>query len=368
MTSADGGQKTALYDQHVALGAKMTDFGGWLMPLEYSGVIAEHTAVRSGVGVFDVSHMGAIRVHGVGAKAYLDAVLTNDLMSRGPGEVQYSLLCNDDGGVVDDLLVYAGSDDECHIIANAGNALSVIDILRSLAPAGVTVDDRRPDSAIIAVQGPNSRDVVRGAGLDISLAYMTSTVVQHPEWGFLVVSRTGYTGEHGYEIVCPREAAVGVWEAMLEQGALPCGLGARDTLRLEMGYPLHGNDISPQISPVTARLGWAVGWKKPQFRGKAALQAQKDAGAARLLRGIELTDRGVPRSHMAVVVAGSVVGETTSGGFSPTLQCGIALALLDSTVAVGDTVAVDVRGRHLAGRVVTPPFVAASPKDPVATP
>lgn len=364
MTSADGGQKTALYDQHVALGAKMTDFGGWLMPLEYSGVIAEHTAVRTGVGAFDVSHMGAIRVHGQAAKAFLDGVLTNDLLSRGPGEVQYSLLCQEDGGVVDDLLVYAGSDDECHIIANAGNALTVIDVLRSLAPAGITVEDRRPESAIIAVQGPQSRDVVRAAGFDINLAYMTSTVVRHPDWGFVVVSRTGYTGEHGYELVCPREAAVEVWQAVLAHGALPCGLGARDTLRLEMGYPLHGNDISPQISPVTARLGWAVGWKKADFRGKAALQAQKDVGPLRLLRGIELTDRGVPRSHMAVVAGGTVVGETTSGGFSPTLQCGIALALLDSSVSVGDTVAVDVRGRHLAGRVVTPPFVAASPKDP----
>lgn len=364
MTSTAEPLTTALFNEHVALGAKLTDFGGWLMPLEYSGVIAEHTAVRTNVGVFDVSHMGAIRVHGAGAKEFVNTVLTNDLMLRGPGEVQYSLLCAEDGGIVDDLLVFAGSDDECHIIANAGNALTVVEILTSLAPTGVEVQDRRPASAIIAVQGPKSRDVVRAIGFDISLDYMTSTVVQHSQWGFVVVSRTGYTGEHGYELVCPRESASAIWQAVIAQGALPCGLGARDTLRLEMGYPLHGNDISLAISPVMARLGWAVGWKKHEFRGRDALLAQKESGAARVLRGIALRERGVPRSHMTVHAAGVPVGETTSGGFSPTLQCGIALALVDSSVAVGDEVAVDVRGRMLAGTVVTAPFVAASPKNP----
>lgn len=364
MTSNAESLKTALFDEHVALGAKMTDFGGWLMPLEYSGVIAEHTAVRSEVGVFDVSHMGAIRVHGSGAKAFVNSTLTNDLMPRTAGEVQYSLLCADDGGIVDDLLVFAGADDECHIIANAGNALTVVAILASLAPAGILVEDRRPMSAIIAVQGPRSRDVVRAIGFDIALDYMTSTVIEHPQWGFVVVSRTGYTGEHGYELVCPRESATLIWQAVLAQGALPCGLGARDTLRLEMGYPLHGNDISLAISPVMARLGWAVGWKKPEFRGRDALLKQKEVGAARLLRGITLSERGVPRSHMSVLRDGAVVGETTSGGFSPTLQCGIALALLNRDVAVGDVVSIDVRGRMLAGTVVTPPFVAASPKNP----
>ena len=363
MTNSEAAQTTALYDQHVALGAKMTDFGGWMMPLEYSGVIAEHTAVRTSVGAFDVSHMCAIRVHGAGAKAFLNSVLTNDLMSRGPGEVQYSLLCAEDGGIVDDLLVYAGSDDECHIIANAGNGVTVVEVLAGLAPAGVEVEDRRPASAIIAVQGPKSREVVRAAGFDVDLAYMTSTVVSHNEWGFVVVSRTGYTGEHGYEIVCPREHAGQVWNAVLAHGAVPCGLGARDTLRLEMGYPLHGNDISLEINPVMARLGWAVGWKKSSFRGKAALDAQKAAGAPQLLRGIDLSDRGVPRSHMKVLAGDVIVGETTSGGFSPTLQRGIALALLSPSVAVGDAVAIDVRGRLLAGTVVNPPFVSASPKD-----
>lgn len=347
----------------MSLGAKMTDFGGWLMPLEYAGVIAEHTAVRSAVGVFDVSHMGAIRVHGPHAKAFLNDVLTNDLASRQPGEVQYSLLCDERGGVVDDLLVYAGADDECHIIANASNAITVIDTLRALAPAGVVIDDRRPESAILAVQGPQSHQTLVAAGLNVSLAYMTSTVINHADWGFLVVSRTGYTGEHGYEVVCPRASAAAVWETLLANGAVPCGLGSRDTLRLEMGYPLHGNDISADISPVMARLGWAVGWNKPHFRGKAALQSQRANGVSRLLRGIELRDRGVPRAHMAVLSGGNVVGETTSGGFSPTLQCGIALALVDATVAVGDAVCVDVRGRMLAGTVVTPPFVSATPKD-----
>ena len=363
MTS-DSIQHTALYEQHLALKAKMTDFGGWLMPLEYAGVIAEHTAVRTDVGIFDVSHMCAIRVHGPQAKAFLDSVLTNDLSKINSGEVQYSLLCNDEGGVVDDLLVYCGGDDECHIIANASNGLTVVAILRDLAPAGVSVDDRRPDSAIIAVQGPRSHDVMTAIGLDVELAYMTLTVVKHPAWGFVVVSRTGYTGEHGYELVVDRSAAAQVWDALLACDVTPCGLGARDTLRLEMGYPLHGNDISPSISPVAARLNWAIGWNKSVFRGQSAVAAAKAAGAPRVLRGIELKDRGVPRSHMKVMAAGAEVGETTSGGFSPTLQCGIALALLDSAISVGDIVAIDVRGRLLTGAVVTPPFVSASPKNP----
>lgn len=357
-------QTTALHGEHLRLNAKLTDFGGWLMPLEYSGVLAEHVAVRTDVGVFDVSHMGAIQVHGPGAKAFVNSILANDLDRVGPGEVQYSLLCTDDGGVVDDLLVYSGDADECHIIANASNALTVVGILRAAAPAGVVVDDRRPDSAIIAVQGPRSRQLLAQAGIDVNLEYMTSTVVRDATLGFFVVSRTGYTGEHGYEIVIAREHAGDLWRSLLSHGGKPCGLGARDTLRLEMGYPLHGNDISPDISPVEARLNWAVGWDKPAFRGKDSLVALKAAGARRLLRGIELKDRGVPRAHMKVLAGGHEVGETTSGGYSPTLECGIALALLDAAVKVGDTVTVDVRGRALSGTVVSPPFVSASPKNP----
>ncbi len=357
-------QTTALYEEHLALGAKMTDFGGWLMPLEYTGVIAEHTAVRTDVGIFDVSHMGAIQVSGEGAKSYLNAMLTNDLNRVGPGDVQYSLLCSPDGGVVDDLLVYSGDENECHIIANATNALTVIDVLLSGAPADITVDDRRPFSSIIAVQGPRSREVLSAAGVAVSLQYMTSTVVRHEQWGFMAVSRTGYTGEHGYEIVIAREHASALWRELLAQSATPCGLGARDTLRLEMGYPLHGNDISLDISPVEARLGWAVGWDKPVFRGREELLAVKAAGPQRLLRGLQLQARGVPRSHMTVLAAGTPVGETTSGGFSPTLERGIALALLSPSVKLGDTVDVDVRGRLLPATVVTPPFVSASPKEP----
>ena len=293
----------------------------------------------------------------------MNSVLANDLDRVGPGEVQYSLLCSAAGGVVDDLLVYSGDETECHIIANATNAVTVVDVLRAGAPAGVVVDDRRPASAIIAVQGPRSREILHATGLVVSLDYMTSTVVRHDQWGFMAVSRTGYTGEHGYEIVIAREHAAALWRALLAQSATPCGLGARDTLRLEMGYPLHGNDISLDISPVEARLNWAVGWDKPAFHGREALVAAKAAGPRRLLRGLELQARGVPRSHMKVLVAGTEVGETTSGGFSPTLERGIALALLVPSVKVGDGVDIDVRGRLLSATVVTPPFVSASPKD-----
>lgn len=359
-------RRTPLYDRHVDAGAKTADFGGWDMPIEYAGVVAEHTAVRSAVGVFDVSHMGKVRVHGPGSVAFLNAVLANDLDRIGAGQAQYSMLCNDAGGVIDDLIVYRWADDEVFIIPNASNAATVVAALTAAAPAEVSVDDHHLDHGIIAVQGPRSTDVLAALGLPTDHDYMS---MARAEFGDrpIIVCRTGYTGEHGYELVVPAETLVAAWDAVVAQaeavGGMPAGLGARDTLRTEMGYPLHGQDISPTITPVEALIGWAVGWDKPEFAGRDSLVAQRAAAPVRRLRGLLALDRGIPRPHMVVhtgSLEGPVVGEVTSGTFSPTLKQGIGLALLDGAVSVGDEVIVDVRGRAARFQVVKPPFVEPS--------
>jgi len=359
-------KKTPLYDRHVALGAKTADFGGWDMPIEYSGVVAEHTAVRTAVGVFDVSHMGKVAVFGPGAVDFLNSVLANDLNRIEAGQAQYTMLCNELGGVIDDLIVYRWADDEVFIIPNASNASTVVAALRAVVPDGIEIDDRHLLLGIIAVQGPRSDEVMRDLGLPFGHDYMS---MARAEWEGtpLVVCRTGYTGEHGFELVAPNEVLVNLWDAVVvsaeRAGGLPAGLGARDTLRTEMGYPLHGQDISPTISPVTAGLSWAIGWDKPAFDGRDALLAEKAAGPALRLRGILANDRGIPRAHMNVhadALEGAVIGEVVSGTFSPTLKQGLGLALIDSSVAIGDTVIVDVRGRASSFTVAKPPFVEPS--------
>jgi aminomethyltransferase len=272
------------------------------------------------------------------------------------------LCCNESGGVVDDLIAYLRSDDEVFLVPNAANTAGVVSRLAASAPAGVTVTDEHETYGVLAVQGPRSGDLLAAVGLPSDLDYMAWT---DAEWQgrSVLVCRTGYTGEHGYELLPSWADAGALWDALLGLDARPCGLGARDTLRTEMGYPLHGQDLSPTISPVQARIGWAVGWTKPAFWGRGALIAEREAGAARLLWGLEALDRGIPRAHMAVLDAsGSQVGEVTSGTFSPTRGLGIGLALLASEVAEGAEVAVDVRGRTSRFRVVRPPFVEASPR------
>lgn len=361
--SVAGLRHSPLHDRHVSLGAKLADFGGWEMPIEYpdGGVLKEHTAVRDAVGVFDVSHLGKMRVVGPGAAELVNRTLTNDLGRIAAGQAQYSLLCNESGGVVDDLIVYLRGDDEVFMIPNAANTAAVVRTFQSAAPPGLSVQDEHDDFAVLAVQGPRSGEVMAALGLPADHDYMAFV---DAEWrgGPVVVCRTGYTGEHGYELL-PRSAdAEALWDAILAAGAdagiRPAGLGARDTLRTEMGYPLHGQDLSPTITPVQARTGWAVGWSKQAFVGKEALVAEKAAGPRRVLRGLKSTDRGIPRPHMAVTTsAGAVVGEVTSGTFSPTLRLGIGLALLAPGVAEGDHVQVDVRGRSSVMEVVRPPFV-----------
>ncbi|TKJ20438.1 glycine cleavage system aminomethyltransferase GcvT [Blastococcus sp. CCUG 61487] len=359
-----------LHDRHVAAGAKLADFGGWSMPIEYAGggVLAEHTAVREGVGLFDVSHLGTGTVRGPGAAAFVDRCLTNDLGRIAPGQAQYTLCCLPDGdpragGVVDDLIVYLHGPDEVLLIPNAANATEVLDRLRAEAPDGVVVENRHEEVAVLALQGPRSLQVLELLGLPGELAYM-SFVTGTGAGVEVTVCRTGYTGEHGYELLIAADRATEMWDAVLEAGQdlgiRTCGLGARDTLRTEMGYPLHGHELSVDITPVQARTGWAVGWKKPAFWGREALLAERAAGPVRILWGLEVTGRGIPRAGMAVLdAAGERVGEVTSGTFSPTRKVGIALALLDTAAGAeeGTELAVDVRGRPQGVRVVKPPFV-----------
>ncbi|NEK84566.1 glycine cleavage system aminomethyltransferase GcvT [Blastococcus saxobsidens] len=355
-----------LHDRHVAAGAKVADFGGWSMPIEYAGagVLVEHAAVRDGVGLFDVSHLGTGTVRGPGAAALVDGCLTNDLSRIGPRQAQYTLCCQEDGGVVDDLIVYLRGDDDVLLVPNAANAAEVLGRLADAAPAGVTVTDLHTEVAVLAVQGPRSLQVLELLGVPGGLPYMSFVAGTGAGGAEVTVCRTGYTGEHGYELLVAAGRAGELWDALLEAGQdlgiRPCGLGARDTLRTEMGYPLHGHELSRDITPLQARAGWAVGWAKPAFWGRAALLAEKERGPARLLWGLRAEGRQSPRPGMTVLGGDDTpVGTVTSGTFSPSLRAGIGLALLDRAAGIteGDLLTVDVRGRALAVEAVRPPFV-----------
>ncbi len=362
-------QLSPLHERHVALGAKFADFGGWSMPLEYAdGVVKEHTAVREAVGIFDVSHLGKAMVVGAGAAAYVNATLSNDLAKIAPGKAQYTLCCDDEtGGVVDDLIVYYHDDEHVLLVPNAANTAEVVRRLSAQAPEGVAVTDRHRDYAVLAVQGTRSDEVLEALGLPVGHEYMSFVEAEFDGSG-VVVCRTGYTGERGYELIAENDGAGALWDALLaageEHGIRPCGLGARDTLRTEMGYPLHGQDLSLEVTPNQARLGWAVGWKKEAFWGRDVLVAEKEAGPTRILRGLVAVGRGIPRPHMSVSLTPDVLlGEITSGTFSPTLRKGVGLALLPSFVDKDAEVGVDIRGRREIFRLTPPPFVDPSVRE-----
>jgi aminomethyltransferase len=332
--------------------------------LEYAGagVLAEHAAVRNAVGIFDVSHLGKATVAGRDAADFVNRCLTADLGKVGPGQAQYTLLCNEDGGVVDDMIAYLKSPDEVFLIPNAANCEQVVALLAKAAPTDITVINQHRDFAVLAVQGTLSDEVLSNAGMPTGHDYMTFVGAQVDQTP-VTVCRTGYTGERGYELVVPGHAAAAIWDAVLNAGEpyglQPAGLGARDTLRTEMGYPLHGQDISPTITPVQARLGWAVGWKKESFFGAEALRAEKQTGPKRLLRGLRATGRGIPRPGMtARAPDGRDVGTVTSGTFSPTLKIGIALALIEAGLSEDDIVTVDIRSRQEPFVITKPPFVS----------
>ena len=357
-------QHGPLEDRHRELGASFAEFGGWLMPVSYAGTVAEHNATRETVGLFDVSHLGKATVRGPGAAEFVNATLTNDLNRIGPGKAQYTLCCNESGGVIDDLIAYYVADDEIFLVPNAANTAAVVAALQAAAPAGVRITDEHRSRAVLAVQGPRSTEVLAGLDLPTEMDYMGFADATYA--GVSVrVCRSGYTGEHGYELLPAWDSAGVVFDALVAAvtglGGELAGLGARDTLRTEMGYPLHGHELSLDISPLQARCGWAIGWKKDAFFGRDALLAEKAAGPARLLRGLRVTGRGVLRADLAVLSGDRQVGITTSGTFSPTIKAGIALALIDADAGISDgaQVIVDVRGRALECEVVAPPFVTA---------
>jgi aminomethyltransferase len=335
---------------HRALGAKLTPFGGWDMPLQYpSGTLAEHRACRTDAAVFDVSHLGTVRIEGSGAFERLQRMLTNDLTKVKPGRAQYTHLLDEaDGSVLDDIIVWWVSSERFDVMPNASNTERVLSAL-----GGTDVTGER---AVLAVQGPRARQHLRGIAPVAAEVGRFDVAVVDVLGEACVVAGTGYTGEDGVELAVPAAHAPHVWDAVLAAGVTPAGLGARDTLRLEAGLPLHGHELGAGITPLQAGLGWVVGWGKGDFRGRAALEAERERGVSRLLRGIEVEGRRPPREGQTVLVDGKPVGTVTSGNFSPMLERGIALAFLPPEVEVGASVEIDQRGTPTPGVVVKPPF------------
>jgi len=351
-------QQTPLHATHVAAGARMVDFAGWDMPVNYGSQIEEHHAVRRDAGMFDVSHMLALDLEGADAKAFLRGLIANDVAKLvEPGKALYACMLNEQGGVIDDLIVYFLSDAAYRIVVNAGTAdKDVAWMQQRLAATGAaaTLSVRR-DLAMIAVQGPNARAKTWAAIPGAEAASTALKVFQAATFGDIFIARTGYTGEDGFELTLPVSTAASTWAALTAAGVKPCGLGARDTLRLEAGMALYGNDMDETVSPLDAGLAWTVDFKDENrdFVGKAALVAN---GARQQALGLILEDKGILRSHQKVFTAQGE-GETSSGSFSPTLEKSIALARLPLGVAAGDSVEVDIRGKRLKARVVKAPFV-----------
>jgi aminomethyltransferase len=343
--------------QHEALGARMVPFGGWAMPLQYTGVLEEHRACREHAVVFDVSHLGTVEFARPGARDALQWLLTNDLGRIGPGRAQYThLLDPDDAHVVDDIIVWWVAPDRFYVMPNASNterlSAAAVEAV-SHASDGFDAAEVTGSRAVLAVQGPEARKLLSSVSADAA-SVPRFDVVTVGEW---TVAGTGYTGEDGVEIHVPAAGAPELWDALIGAGVTPAGLGARDTLRLEAGLPLHGHELGPGITPLQAGLGWVVRWDKGDFRGREALAAERERGVARRLRGISIDGRRPAREGAPVLVDGRRAGTVTSGNFSPTLGHAIALAFVPPDVEIGAAVQCDVRGQLLDGRIVTLPFV-----------
>jgi len=366
------GQRTSLYAEHLALNARIVDFGGWDMPVQYSSVLDEHHAVRRHAGMFDVSHMTLLELTGPDAQRYLRHLLANDVQRlKTPGKALYSVMLNEDGGVIDDLIVYAPTleqPDLWRVIVNCGTHDKDLAWMQQQAASFRVSLKERLDQAMIAIQGPQAIALVSEL-LRTRLSEAAATAVQAlPVFQGLVagqssasqdwfIARTGYTGEDGLEIVLPATLAGEFWQSLLAAGVVACGLGARDTLRLEAGMPLYGNDMDESVSPLVSNLAWTIAWDH-DFIGKAALLAERDSGPAQTLVGLVLEGKGVLRAHMRVQVDGAADGETTSGTYSPTLEQAIAFARIPVAAgAVPARVQVDIRGKLQAARVVKPSFV-----------
>lgn len=380
-----GLKRTPLYPLYAEHGAKTVNFGGWEMPVQFSGIIQEHETVRTKAGIFDVSHMGEIVVRGSDADRYLQYVTTNDIATLGEGQAHYSFLCNPEGGVVDDLIVYKLKEKEYMLVVNAANVTKDLEWLEQHKKGDVEIIDISEETALLALQGPLALRILQkltDADLeslesfhflsDVDIRIETrdqdtpgtgeNTTTSEKTTIKALVSRTGYTGEDGFELYVPAEHAIGLWKGLMKagenEGIIPVGLGARDTLRFEAKLPLYGQELSPQISPLEVGLGWFVKLDKGDFIGREALRKQKEAGVSRKLVGIEMIDRGIPRSHYPVYDAEDrKVGEVTSGTFSPTLKKNVGLALVDKSVsAIGTELWVEIRGKKLRAAVVQTPF------------
>ena len=351
--------RTPLYSQHVAAGAKLVDFGGWDMPLHYGSQIDEHNTVRESAGMFDVSHMTVVDVAGPAAREYLRYLLANDVARLvDPGKALYSCMLNNDGGVVDDLIVYYLSDGNYRLVVNAATRDKDLAWINAQATGFDVMLDERPDLAMIALQGPDARSMAAQVfPADIQAAADALKPFHACESEELFSARTGYTGEDGFEIILPAANAADWWQRFVDAGLRPAGLGARDTLRLEAGLNLYGSDMDETTTPLESGLDWTIAWEPAEraFIGREALMHIRNDPAGRRFTGLLLEGRGVLRDHQRVVVAGGGIGEITSGGFSPTLSRSIALARLPA--GNEDSAQVDVRGKMLDVRIVKPPFV-----------
>lgn len=367
-------KRTPLYEEHVAAGARMIDFAGFSMPVEYSGIIAEHKNVRSAAGLFDLSHMGEISISGPGAAEFVDWAVTNNVAGLKEGQARYAVICKPDGGIVDDVVVYRRADDFL-IVANAANTakdLEWLDYLRRswpgeggppINPNDVIIRDLSDETALIALQGPKAQHILEKL-TDASLANLRPFrfVESQVAGQAALISRTGYTGEDGFELYIAPDAAVPLWRALLEagepEGLVPVGLGARDTLRLEMRFPLYGNDIDESTTPLEAGLDFTVKFNKPGFVGKDALEKQRDEGVPRRLTGFTLEGRGIPRQGYPLIADDRQVGQVTSGSMSPSLGEPIGMGYVEAQYAAPDTpLIMEVRGRHIPCRVVEGRFV-----------
>jgi aminomethyltransferase len=340
-------QRTPLYDRHVALGARMVPFAGWEMPVQYEGVIQEHRAVRTDAGVFDVSHMGELEVEGPRAHELVQVLLSNDLDRIEPGQAQYTLLTNDRGGIIDDLIAYRLGEFRYLLVVNASNREADYRWLKENEISGSDVRDLSGECGLLAVQGPKAIE-------KLGLAPAPSFTFADAEIDGIevMVNRTGYTGEDGCELMCDAEDTVALWDGVLARGIVPCGLGARDTLRLEVSYPLHGNDISPETDPISAGLGWACALGK-EFTGVDEIRGVKERGPERKLVSFVMEEKAIPRQGMPIEGG----GEVTSGSHSPMLDVGIGMGYVPAATAQpGTGLTIDVRGNPRAARVVPKPI------------
>ena len=354
MEAATQLRRTPLHERHAGLGARLVPFAGWEMPVQYAGVIPEHLAVRADCGVFDVSHMGQLHVEGPTALAFLQGLLSNDLDRIGDGQAQYTLLTNERGGIVDDLIAYRLSPHHLLLVVNAGNTAAAFEWLKEREIRGSEVRDASADYGLLAVQGPRSLERL---GLPDAPAF--SHAMGEVDGVEVMICRTGYTGEKGVELLCPAEEAPALWDAVVARGAEPCGLGARDTLRLEVCYPLHGNDITRDTDAISAGLGWTCALGK-EFPGAAELRRIKEAGPARRLVAFVMEEKAVPRHGMPIEGG----GEVTSGTHSPSLDVGIGLGYVPAALAApGTELVVDVRGRPRRARVVPKPIYHPTKED-----